>query len=236
MKAYLINLDDRRDRLEYAERQLSAVGVEYLRVAAIRATEKFSTEYPYVTPSVAAIWLSHLSALREFLETDETHALILEDDFQMKCSKKKLYSVLLEHEYGDFFQIGFLVTNLFDRINFCSNNFLDFSFKVLEKYSRYRFPFANYLSTKYLVYGQKNAKFSTVCNDIRAGAHSYIISREFAEKVLEFNQPVLFSTDQFFISLSKMHTFRMLRLRSSIIGQTDSISSVQSRFISQKND
>ena len=236
MKAYLINLDERRDRLEYAERQLSAVNMEYVRVSAIKATENFSNQYPYVTPSVAAIWLSHLSALREFLETDEAHALVLEDDFQIECSKKKFHSVLLEHEYGDFFQIGFLVTNTFDRINYYSNNFLDSCFKVLEKYSRRRFPFANYLSSKYLVYGQKNAKFSTVSNDIRAGAHSYIISREFAKKVLEFNQPVLFSTDQFFISLSKMHTFRMLRLRSSIIGQSDSISSVQSRFIAQKND
>lgn len=236
MKAYLINLDERRDRLEYAERQLSAVNLEYVRVSAIKATEKFSNQYPYVTPSVAAIWLSHLSALREFLGTDETHALVLEDDFQIECSKKKLHSVLLENDCGDFFQIGFLVTNFFDRISLYSNNFWDFSLKVLEKYSRSRFPFANYLSSKYLVYGKKNVKISTVCNDIRAGAHAYIISREFAERVLEFNQPVLFSTDQFFISLSKMHTFRMLRLRRSIIGQTNSISSVQSRFITQKND
>jgi GR25 family glycosyltransferase involved in LPS biosynthesis len=234
MDVYLINLDDRPDRLQTASTQLIELGIQFNRVSAVKAENDFTTKYPFVTPQVAAIWLSHLKALSLFLESKSDLCLVLEDDFVFQKSEDALLGVYNLAKDYDLFQIGFLRTGLLDWLNYKATNIRDFAFKFLHQYSKLSMPFSRTLNEKFLIYSQESTEFRVVKNDFRAGAHGYLISRKFALQVLKFNDPVLFSADQFFMSLATMKSFRIARLRKSIVGQSSSPSSVSSRFISQR--
>jgi GR25 family glycosyltransferase involved in LPS biosynthesis len=235
MDAYLINLDDRLDRLQSASTQLAGLGIGYKRVSAVKPENDFNTKYPYVAPQVAAIWLSHLKALSLFLDSKNELCLVLEDDFVFKKPKIGLPVVYNLAKDYDLLQIGFLRTGFLDWLNFKAINIQDLALKFLNRYSKYSLPFSRILNEKFLIYSQDFTSIGVVINDFRAGAHGYLISRKFALEVLEFNDPVLFSADQFFMSLATMKSFRIARLRKSIVGQDSSPSSVSFRFTSQRN-
>ncbi len=234
VNVYLINLDSRQDRLDQARKQLEHFGIDFERVSAVASRPDFSIVHPFVTPSVAAIWLSHVKALSMFLESGSQRALILEDDFLI-CSRKDelIKRIQLVSDY-DLLQVGFLVTNFFDWISYKFVNISDLFFKTLSRYSHLSLPFSKSLSKKFLVYKQDSISLKIVKGNFRAGAHAYIVTRDFAEELLKFNNPIVFSTDQFYMSLAAMNSFNIARLRKSIIGQSKSHSSVDKRFISQK--
>lgn len=234
MQAFLINLDNRPDRLASAIAQLKQHGIQFQRVSAVNARNVSITDNPYVTSGVAAIWLSHLKALRVFVDSGEPYGLILEDDFDVRCNLKQLGRVLTYCDGYDFLQIGFLITNIVDYIEYKLSNLVDFSAKVLNKFSKIRMFPAHLLSNKFLVYDQDGVPFRIVAHNVRPGAHAYIVSRNFAQTLLEFNSPILFSADQFYISLAQMRSYRMGRLRKAVILQTNSPSSVSQRFKVQR--
>ena len=235
MNVYLINLDSRPDRLAESTQQLERFGIDFERVSAVTSSLDFSVAHPFVTPSVAAIWLSHVKALSAFLESGAQQALILEDDFLISCGKDELLEKSELVSGYDLLQIGFLVTNIFDRLAYKFANISDIFYKTLSRYSRLSLPFSKSLSSKFLVYGQDSISFKIVRGNFRAGAHAYIVTRNFAEGLLKLNTPIVFSTDQFYISLAAMNSFKIARLRKSIIGQSKSPSSVDKRFVSQKS-
>ena len=91
-RAFVINLADATQRWHFIETQLQDLGVEYERVAAIHGAslnypiDEFS-ERSYKLlhgrrrcPPEIGCYLSHLAAGERFLKTDQSHALILEDD------------------------------------------------------------------------------------------------------------------------------------------------------------
>ncbi len=233
MKAYLINLDERPDRLARAKHQFELIGLSYERISAIKPTNNFSKLYPLVTPGVAAIWLSHMYCLEKFLKSGEESALIFEDDFSF--TKKALTPAFLTNlprEY-DLFQIGFLKTNVIDKIDFLIANTFDLYLKFLCCLSRFPSSKLQRLQSRFLVSDQLGAPWGHVRHDVRPGAHAYLVSREFASYLVELNNPLVFSTDAFFISLAKMRSFNMARFRRSQIGQDGSKSSVATRFRTQ---
>jgi len=233
MKVYLINLDERTDRLSRASKQLNEAGCEFERVSAIKPSKDFERLFPYVTPGVAAIWLSHMECMERFLKTKQEYALILEDDFLLPKSLQSLEKILPPEFSFDFFQVGFLITNLVDRFDFSISNSFDLLLKFLSKVSRLSIKPFGQLRSRFLVKDQVGTSFQIVRHDVRPGAHAYIVSRSFAQDLVRMNNPLLFSTDAFYISLAKMRGFTMLRFRKSRIGQDGSTSSIGSRFVKQ---
>ncbi|MBJ7578734.1 glycosyltransferase family 25 protein [Devosia sp. MC532] len=89
MKIYYINLDHRTDRREAMERKLAALGLPATRIQAVTPagiaadlvvghTNLANVEHVRITELACA--LSHHRALEAFLATNDTYALILEDD------------------------------------------------------------------------------------------------------------------------------------------------------------
>lgn len=229
MKAYVINLDSREDRWESVKTQVKHLGIEVCRVSA--TTVESVVASPHVTDVIAATWQSHQKAMRAFLDTPDEFAFIMEDDFILsnRWSEKSLS--LNEAVKADFLQLGFLITNIADRFQITFNGFVDFSLKCLRELSVVLGPFGISLKRKLLIREQVGVPFKFVCNDIRPGAHAYIVSRRFAKAVLSINSPEFLSADAAYMSMGWMRSFRMLRIRRSLVGQSDSISSINQRFL-----
>jgi GR25 family glycosyltransferase involved in LPS biosynthesis len=229
MKAFVINLQSRTDRWEEVCRQRELLGVEIYRVEAL--TEQNSVSSPFVTGVISATWQSHQRALKEFLQTSDDFAFILEDDFILLRNWDLENLQICEEFNVDFLQLGFLITNLIDRIQFTLNQFVDLTLKLLNRIT-YHLPYLTpRLSSKLTVREQSGIPFRLVLNDIRPGAHAYIVSRRFAEAALKINSPEFLSADAVYISMGWMRSFNMLRMRSSHVGQSNSISSINVRFL-----
>ena len=112
---FLINLDDRNDRLDSSTKQLNKVGLEFTRVSALPS--KDVEESIFLTDSVLACWKSHLKTYSILVESDLEYALILEDDFLLKNPKKfSKFLTSLETERYDLLQIGFILPGIFNRL------------------------------------------------------------------------------------------------------------------------
>ena len=92
LATYLINLDRSQDRLAYSKLEFERHGMDFTRIQAIDGLDLDIADYPqatqnswaYHTPltvNEVACYMSHLKALRSFLDSDATHGMILEDDF-----------------------------------------------------------------------------------------------------------------------------------------------------------
>ena len=92
-KTYVINLNDSTSRLSAISQKLAQNGIEFTRVEAVDGRKATSTdflEYSHrksidrhgrgLTGGEVACYLSHIRALKAFVETEAPQALILEDD------------------------------------------------------------------------------------------------------------------------------------------------------------
>ena len=229
MKAYVINLDSRSDRWADVIAQNGVLGLEIHRVSAVTVDSVVAS--PYVTRVIAATWQSHQKAMKLFLESSEEYALIMEDDFVLlnrwRPELLRLYTAL----GADFLQVGFLITNSVDRIQLTLNSIFDGFLKVLHKLSDLFGFIRNRLGKKLLIREQSGIPFKIVCNDIRPGAHAYIVSRAFAQAALQINSPEFLSADAVYMSMGWMRSFKLLRFRRSLVAQSNSESSITERFL-----
>lgn len=229
MKAYVINLESRTDRWADVIAQKKELGLEIQKVSAVNVESVVAS--PYVKRVIAATWQSHQKAMHEFLASDEEYALIMEDDFLLS-SRWRFEIVNLSKTLGaDFLQVGFLITNIVDRIQITLNGIFDFFIKILYKAAKLSGLMGNFLGNRLLIREQSGIPFNIVCNDIRPGAHAYIVSRNFAQAVLKINSPEFLSADAVYMSMGWMRSFKILRLRRSVISQSNSESSINERFL-----
>ena len=94
MKAFLINLEKAKDRLNSCNKEFKKVGLDYILVKAINGEENYPSKEEFsklfytlkhgkrVNPREVACYQSHIKALELFLETSEEYALICEDDIE----------------------------------------------------------------------------------------------------------------------------------------------------------
>lgn len=230
MKAFVINLSSRTDRWDSVEKQGEALGIPLTRVDAISKDEVHAE--PFVTAAVAAAWNSHKKAMNLFLETGDEYALILEDDFILQSGWSK-FDFSIYREMGiDFFQIGYLVTTPMDLLEMKIKGSADLFLKILTWFAHNRFFKKTKLRNRFLIREQLDLPFHLVANDLRPGAHAYIVSRKFALAMQQINSPVILSTDALYIALGWMRSFKCVRLRKSAVAQSDSITSIKDRFLS----
>ncbi len=229
MRAYVINLDSRIDRWSEVHAQRDRLGVDIHRVSAVSV--KSVVVSPLVTPVIAATWQSHQKAMSQFLETEEKYALIMEDDFVLSSRWNQELIHLGLALNADFFQLGFLITNTLDRFHIILTGTFDWLLKILCNLANHSMFVRNKVGKKLLIREQLGIPFKVVLNDIRPGAHAYIVSRRFAEAALKINSPEFLSADAVYMSMGWMRSFRLLRFRRSLIGQSDSETSITERFL-----
>ena len=224
---FLINLDDRNDRLDSSTRQLNEIGLEFIRVSAVPS--KDVEESIFLTDSVFACWKSHLKTYSMLVESDLEYALILEDDFLFKNPKKfPKFLTSLETERHDLLQIGFIFPGIFNRIRWV--------FEEIEKVVFYSLGFVSKiiglksLSKRLRIAEASNVSLRFTPSSFLPGTHAYLINRKMASTLVSLDSPQ-FSADEFFIALSKMRSFRMARFWRSLITQSNSAPSINNRFV-----
>ena len=110
---FLINLDRSADRLQWMGRQFDALGLAVVRVPAIDG-DTLSLDHPGLDPkgfwrdaamevrtTDAACYLSHLMAMRLFLESGSDYGVILEDDVVLGPETARLVEVLTAQGAAD---------------------------------------------------------------------------------------------------------------------------------------
>lgn len=100
MKAYLINLERRPDRLRNMTEQLDALGIAFERIDALDArntseaelASRFTDDGPLgvIPKGDKCCALSHVRAWETFAKSGEPHGLILEDDVEIDASAAPL--------------------------------------------------------------------------------------------------------------------------------------------------
>jgi GR25 family glycosyltransferase involved in LPS biosynthesis len=229
VKAFVINLESRDDRWHEVLSQESLLGFQIERVKAV--TTKDVTGLEFVTAPVHATWLSHQKAMNRFLESGEEYGLILEDDFALRNNWVRFNLDEYKSLDFDFLQIGFLITTPLDFLELSIKSSFDFFLKVLQRITSLNILSSSTFANRFLLEEQRNVPFHLVCNDIRPGAHAYIVSRDFASAAQKFNLPVILSADALYIALGWMRSFKFLRTRRSYVSQSNSETSITERFL-----
>ena len=230
LKAYVINLDSRTDRWNDVIRQRVIDGIQIERVSAIPFDELNSEALTYAAPGVAATWLSHRKAAKLLLDSVDEFALILEDDFIFQRGFDCPDINELKMQGIDFVQFGFLKVSRWESLDILVSNLKDRFVRLLVMMIKKSIPGFTKFGSKTLVREVYELSSQFVPADIRPGGHCYLISRKMAEAIQVLNNPVIFSADELYISISKMRAFKMVRLRTSTVKQSDSQSSVSQRF------
>jgi GR25 family glycosyltransferase involved in LPS biosynthesis len=231
MNAYVINLKFRTDRWGDVLNQTDALGLPLNRVIAVTLSEVPQSRF--VTPPVHATWMSHQKAMRLFLDSDDQYGLILEDDFVLKKTWEKFDVEQYTSMGFDFLQVGYLITTPLDQIELRIKSNFDLLLKILQRVTSRGILSKSNFANRFLLREQRLVPFGLVCNDVRPGAHAYIVSREFALAAQELNLPVVLSTDALYMALGWMRSFKFLRTRRNYISQSNSETSISERFLIQ---
>jgi GR25 family glycosyltransferase involved in LPS biosynthesis len=211
--------------------QVSSLGVDYVRVPAVFSSDIPPNGEPYVAQGVSATWRSHQKAMEMFLASGDEFGLILEDDFILRRSFRiKFQEAVIDNSNSDFIQLGFLINGGIEWFDFVAMSVRDFALKML--HLGRKVPFFNRLGflNRLLVLEQNLVPWGFILHDIRAGGHAYVVSRKFASAAQVLNKPAFTSTDGVFMYLGNVRTFRMVRRARGIVTQSDSVTSVESRF------
>jgi GR25 family glycosyltransferase involved in LPS biosynthesis len=215
--AYLINLDREVDRLNSSIEESQGLDCKLIRISAIDLNTLSEDSALYVAAGVRAAWLSHMQCFKNFLESKNSFALILEDDFSIRNTDQFNKEVARVIESSpDIVQFGFLVPGIDTRIKIIISNVEESFFRAFSFISRS----LNLNSRRRLrirrLFGVPSGY---VIDDFQPGAHCYLISRKAAEIILELNEPQFLSIDDFFTAFARMRSLRFFRIKKSISGQ-----------------
>ena len=215
---YVINLERDVDRWESVLQESANSLFTTKRVDAINARDL--PEQDFVSSGVHAAWLSHLKAMRAFLESGEELALIAEDDFHLKSIHE--LSNRIENLKGlewDMVQMGFLKPGVDTRIKIAIANTEGLIFKLLGRLSQLPILSMKSFASRMRVKQSFNIPKGFVVDDCQPGAHFYLVRRSFCESISTLNNPQFLSIDDFYSALSRMRTFKMLRVRKNLATQ-----------------
>lgn len=225
---YLINLDSRPDRLSLALSQIEELGLLVTRLSAVEAVgvDVFNG---MLTSAQFACWESHLLAMKNVISSGADFGVIIEDDFLVKDfdSVRKILSSALPSKI-DLLQIGWIQSGFKEKLLIRLINLETILFTLVAKTcfrskriddivgSRLRVLRAKYLA---------NSKF--IYDDFKSGAHFYTISKKLACEIIELKMVPMIPIDTFFATLALNHKYRIFRLRTSLVIQSNSTSSIK---------
>lgn len=227
--AFLINLDRRKDRWSAFEKNSVNLNFEIKRFTAVDALELNDSDL-YSPPPVAACWMSHQEVAKKFLETHATHCLVLEDDVEFSAESKKILNSIWHKDLTgiDVLQIGFCVhkNRLANRNNYSFQviliRFLS-TLNILQTYNIQKFLNVLY---GYSFEKKQTLGLETASMTFELGTHAYIMSRDFAKAIVEFNRPVYLPADLAMMELVGSQKFQAHRALRNIVSQGTSPSSI----------
>jgi GR25 family glycosyltransferase involved in LPS biosynthesis len=234
IRTLVINVASNSARRDSMSERLLHKGISFTFVEAIESKDVIPTDSRFLTSTAEAVWKSHLKCLSIAAEYSSP-TLILEDDAILYFDEKSLQEIVdtMLSKNLDFIQLGYLGINLAERLSIEVRNLYAF------------FTRNSLLSTFFTIFGFKEvqrARSQTwrkmlpsnfVVNDIRFGAHCYLVTPQFAKKILLLNSPAFLPADDFFVSLSRAKAFKMIRLKKSCAAQDNSPSAFSTRFLLQ---
>jgi GR25 family glycosyltransferase involved in LPS biosynthesis len=235
MKVLVINVQERADRRSSISSHLKTLNFSYQIVNAVDKHELSFATSNFLSVDVERILRSHLKCLRIAANLRDEYVLVLEDDAILNFDSNELREIVdyIAEKKIVFLQLGFLHLNVFDslsiflrntydlliKVDFLGKFFSQLGFKEIERASKQKWRRG--LSTKF------------VLNDVRYGAHCYLIHSSFAHDLTLVSEPYFLSADDLYVSLGRMKSFRMARLRRSRASQSKSPSSVRTRFVQE---
>lgn len=215
---YVINLEKDVDRWESVMQETANSIFRTNRVNAINSRKL--PEHDFVSSGVHAAWLSHLKAMSDFLQTDAEFALIAEDDFHITNMKElSNYIEILKALDWDMVQLGFLKPGVDTKIKIFIANTEGLIFDLLGKLSQIPGLTTKSFSSRMRVKQSLDTPRGFVVDDCQPGAHFYLVRRTFCQSILILNNPQFLSIDDFYTALSRMRTFKMLRVKRNLATQ-----------------
>ncbi len=227
LNSYLINLESRPDRLISSIEEAAKLTLNLIRIDAVSA-ELEPESKQLLTPYALACWNSHKKVLSEFLKSEDSHCLILEDDFFVK-SPSRVFSEMSKIEVNDwdFIQIGFLNTGLRDRMTRYMSNLETSIFRIADTIGQFAIFRKLDFNSRLRIQRLQGVPKNSVPDDIRSGAHCYIVSKFLAQTLISLNNPAFLTADGLYSALAWDKSFKMIRLRKSVVSQSNSPSSIK---------
>lgn len=228
----VINLDTEVERWASCVEQSEKYGLILTRIPAVTPkTLPFDSTH-CVTLGVRAVWQSHLAAFRYLVNTNSSHALILEDDYKV-IDAKKLNSYLRNpkiYEY-DLVQFGFLKPGIDVRLKVLMANIETRFFRLVSFFSKLPIFSKSNLPNRLRVRESGDLPRGFTADDFQPGAHCYLISRNLAKVVPQLNNPQFLSIDDFFTAFSQMRSYKSIRVRKSLVDQAPFAKWTGDRFL-----
>jgi len=192
-KVYVISLQKRQDRRERVNRLLNGIDFEFvdsidgykdIDIQELIETEELSTEFKdpvgLITKGIVGCALSHKKAWKRFIDSKkDISAVFFEDDFMMTSdifTQPPGQKITKESSYTQYY------TELLDEIN------------IIEDWD------VIFLGKKKLKYNGERITDKIVHPEFGKsgwGAHSYVLNRKSAKKLLDLYSPIDYAADVF---------------------------------------
>jgi GR25 family glycosyltransferase involved in LPS biosynthesis len=228
----VINLESRADRREVMSSRLADKNLTYRFIQAVEPKNLNQDRKIFLTETAESVWLSHRKCL-EVAASWNTPTLILEDDAILNFDRSQIefFSSIMAELEIDFLQVGYLKINLAEGALIQLKNWYSFFTRTALAANFFNlFGFKEVGRAKGQIWRGSLPK-NFIVNDVRFGAHSYLITPKFATQILALNSPVFLPADDFYVALSRAKSFKMIRLRKSLSQQDASSSSFSKRFL-----
>ena len=227
--AYVINLDRRPDRwIEFTEKS-SSLNIPIERFSAVDGQNLPKSELRSPAP-ISACWMSHQAVAKKFLESNAKYCLILEDDLALNQESITSLNKIWEKDFQhiDLLQIGFCIhgNRLSNRV---VHNVQMSLVRILSLFNLLKFSLVKRLLKS--IYGYefeflRQIGAPVAVRTFELGTHAYFISRNFADAMITFNNPVYLPADIAMMELAKITSTNSFRLIDSLINQSTSITSI----------
>lgn len=112
--AYLINMNNRPDKLQFSSNECKRIDLEFTRFEAITTTDKGT----FLCPEARGCTLSHLEIIKLAKQQNLPHVLILEDDVKFADNFREILDAVLQETYRLQWDIIFF----YNYDGFCNNN------------------------------------------------------------------------------------------------------------------
>ena len=212
--------------------RLKDINITCRFIQAVEPSDLIKNRKLFLTETAESVWLSHRKCL-EIAATWDTPTLILEDDaiLNFDISQIELFSSIMSEHEIDFLQVGYLKINLAEGALIQLKNWYSFFTRTALAAKFFNlFGFKEVGRAKGQIWRGYLPK-NFIVNDVRFGAHCYLITPKFANQILVLNSPAFLPADDFYVALSRAKSFKMIRLRKSFSQQDASPSSFSKRFL-----
>ena len=222
----LINLDSRPDRLIQSQIEADNFNFSFLRIPAVDISDIGQNQADFLSKPARACLKSHLKCYQELINSDFDFALVLEDDFKIK-SGKKFKKVVTTPTWVDFdlIQLGFLYMDMWHRVDILLKLTKNFVFEKIQQFSNH--GYTSRLQSKLEVKKRMLVPRGFIVDDLRAGSHAYLISRNMARQILDMSESVYLPIDSFLGTLQYTSSFKLIRSKRSLVQQRKSLSNIK---------